>query len=119
MSLQSTASFNFSNKFNSFRFILDPDWQNKFDLVFECRNIQALPLDVRSQAIKAIATTVAPQGTLLIVTRHRNNDTIPDGPPWALSDAELAQFTKLGLSEVRRDRFTEGDIEQHRIEYCR
>ena len=100
-------------------FALNPAWKDKFDLVFECRNIQALPLDVRSQVIQAIATTVASNGTLLVITRHRDNDTIPEGPPWALSDAELAQFRELGLSELRRDRYMEENIEQHRIEYNR
>ncbi len=103
-------------------FNLDPQWQNKFDLVYECRNIQALPLNVRSQVIKAIAPLVAPQGTLLVITRYRNDDTIPEGPPWALSDRELSLFTELGLSEIRRDRFIEGEeitVEQHRIEYRR
>ena len=101
-------------------FNLDPDWQNKFDFVFECRNIQALPLDVRSQVIRAITTLVAQDGTLLVVTRHRDNNTIPEGPPWALSDDELSQFIELGLTEVRCDRFLEGEqvkIEQYRIEY--
>ena len=100
-------------------FALNPTWKNKFDLVFECRNIQALPLDVRSQVIRAIATTVAPSGTLLVITRYRDYDTIPEGPPWALSEAELAQFKELGLSEVRRNYYMEGDIKQHRIEYSR
>lgn len=103
-------------------FNLDPNWQHKFDFVFECRNIQALPLDVRSQLISAIASLVANNGTLLVITRHRDNNTIPDGPPWALSDAELSQFTELGLTEVRRDRFVEGEqvkVEQLRLEYCR
>lgn len=103
-------------------FNLDPNWQDQFDFVFECRNIQALPLAVRSQVIGAIAPLVAPKGTLLVVTRHRADNTIPEGPPWALSDAELSQFLDLGLSEVRCDRFTEGEqvkIEQYRLEYCR
>ena len=100
-------------------FALNPDWKNKFDLVYECRNIQALPLNVRSQIIKAIAQTVAPKGTLLIITRHRDNDIIPDGPPWALADDELNQFTQFGFFEVKRDVFIERDIEQNRIEYQR
>ena len=100
-------------------FALNPNWQNKFDLVYECRNIQALPLSVRSQIIKAIAKTVAHRGTLLIITRHRDNNTIPDGPPWALADDELNQFTQFGFSEVKRDVFIEGDIKQNRIEYRR
>ena len=103
-------------------FALDPAWQQQFDFVFECRNIQALPLNVRSQVITAIAPLVASNGTLLIITRYRENNTIPEGPPWALSDAELSLFTELGLTEIRRDRFLEGDsiiVEQHRIEYHR
>lgn len=103
-------------------FNLDPSWQYKFDFVFECRNIQALPLDVRSQVIRAIAPLVAQDGTLLVVTRHRDNNTIPEGPPWALSDDELSQFIELGLTEIRCDRFLEGEqvkIEQYRIEYRR
>ena len=101
-------------------FALNPNWQKQFDLVYECRNIQALPLDVRPSVIRAIAPLVSEKGTLLVITRRRDNDTIPEGPPWALSDAELSQFTELGLTEIRRDRFIEGievAIEQLRIEY--
>lgn len=103
-------------------FNLDPQWQGKFDFVFECRTIQALPLNVRSRIIDKIAALVTPQGTLLVITRHREPDTIPDGPPWALSDVELSQFMELGLTEVKRDRFVEGEqirVEQYRLEYCR
>ena len=101
---------------------LDPEWHKQFDLVYECRNIQALPLDVRSQVISAIAALPAENGTLLAITRHRDRNTVPEGPPWALSDAELSQFKELGLAEIRRDRFLEGEeviIEQLRIEYRR
>lgn len=65
---------------------------------------------------------VAKNGTLLVVTRHREDNTVPEGPPWALSDAELEQFIDLGLTEVRCDRYIEGEatqVEQYRIEYCR
>jgi len=98
---------------------LDLSW-HKFDLVFECRNIQALPLDVRSSAISAIAPLVKESGTLLVITRHRDHLTIPEGPPWALSDAELSQFAELGLQEISRDVFWEGEggrIKQLRVEY--
>jgi 2-polyprenyl-3-methyl-5-hydroxy-6-metoxy-1,4-benzoquinol methylase len=103
-------------------FDLDPQWQGKYDFIFECKTIQALPLNVRSQVIPKIAVLVAPQGTLLVIARHRDPDTIPDGPPWALSDVELSQFTELGLAEVQCDRFVEGEqvkVEQYRLEYCR
>ena len=113
---QSTVNYQVADLFN-----LNRDWQHKFDFVFECRTVQALPLNVRSQAIKAIAELIASKGTLLVVTRHREDNTIPEGPPWALDDAELSQFTELGLTEVKCDRFIEGEeikIEQYRIEYC-
>ena len=100
---------------------LDASWQNSFDLVYECRNIQALPLKIRSQVINAIALLVAEEGTLLIITRHRDDhNTSPEGPPWAVSDVELSQFEALGLTQVSRKTFLEGDhatIKQLRIEY--
>lgn len=101
-------------------FALDPAWQHSFDLVYECRNIQALPLEVRSQVISTIARLVAEKGTLLIITRFRDLDTEPDGPPWPLSEKELSQFQQLGLREIRRDSFVEGDdlsVKQLRLEY--
>jgi 2-polyprenyl-3-methyl-5-hydroxy-6-metoxy-1,4-benzoquinol methylase len=103
-------------------FNLDPQWQGKYDFVFECKTIQALPLNVRSQVMQKIAVLIAPNGTLLVITRHRDANTIPDGPPWALSDVELSVFTEFGLTEVSCDRFVEGEqtkIEQYRLEYCR
>lgn len=112
---QSTVNYLVADLFN-----LDPQWQGKFDFVFECRTIQALPLNVRSLVIQKIAALIAPNGTLLVITRHREANTIPDGPPWALSTAELSQFTELGLTQVSCDRFIEGEqtkIEQYRLEY--
>lgn len=99
---------------------LNPDWQGKFDFVFECRNIQALPLNIREKVINAIAPLVAPGGTLLVITRIREFDGEPDGPPWPLSEQELAQFQEFGLSEISRHSFIESEhhqVEQVRIEY--
>lgn len=90
-------------------FALDPTWRNTFDLVFECRNLQALPLSLRANAIAAIAPLVAPQGSLVVVTRLRDQETEPDGPPWPLSNSELAQFVDWGLQEVLRQLFHESD----------
>ncbi|MEN9870441.1 MAG: ubiquinone biosynthesis O-methyltransferase [Cyanobacteriota bacterium] len=72
--------------------------------------------------MQKIAVLIAPNGTLLVITRHREANTIPDGPPWALSTVELSQFTELGLTQVSCDRFEEGEqikVEQYRLEYCR
>ncbi len=101
---------------------LDSKWHRKFDLVVESRTIQALPVEMRSQVINCIAPLVASRGTLVVITRIRDNDSVPDGPPWPLSEKELAEFIELGLQEVRRDIFLseagEKTIKQVRIEYC-
>ncbi len=101
---------------------LDSEWHRKFDLVIESRTIQALPVEMRSQVINCIAPLVASKGTLLVITRIRDNDSIPDGPPWPLSEKELAEFMELGLQEVRRNLFLsevgEKTIKQVWIEYC-
>jgi hypothetical protein len=52
----------------------------------------------------AIAPLLTPQGTLLVVTRWRDHQTAPQGPPWPLSNQELALMATLGLHEV--DRYT-------------
>ncbi|MEH2023027.1 class I SAM-dependent methyltransferase [Nostoc sp.] len=95
-------------------------WHQAFDFVFECRNIQALPLNVRSSVISSVASLVAPGGTLLLITRVRDTEAEPSGPPWALSDLELKQFDNLGLEQVEKLVFLESeqiDVKQVRIEY--
>jgi len=99
---------------------LDPSWKGKFDLICECRTIQSLPLNLRDTVIGSIAPLVAPGGTLLLIARIRDFDDQPDGPPWPLSEQELAQFQELGLSEISRDPFFEGEnspVKQVLIEY--
>ncbi|WP_392476161.1 class I SAM-dependent methyltransferase [Nostoc sp. C110] len=97
-------------------------WHQAFNFVFECRNIQALPLNVRSWVISSVTSVLAPGGTLLMITRVRDTEAEPSGPPWPLSNSELAQFKDLGLYQVEQLVFLEpGQIEvkQVRIEYRR
>jgi 2-polyprenyl-3-methyl-5-hydroxy-6-metoxy-1,4-benzoquinol methylase len=97
-------------------------WHQAFDFVFECRNIQALPLNVRSSVISSVASFLAPNGTLLLITRVRDTEVEPNGPPWPLSNSELAQFENLGLHQVEQLLFLESgqiDVKQMRIEYQR
>ncbi len=50
-------------------------WHQAFNFVFECRNIQSLPLNVRSCVISSVAFVVAPGGTMLAdysCSRHRS-----------------------------------------------
>ncbi|MGM3305059.1 class I SAM-dependent methyltransferase [Anabaena sp. WFMT] len=100
-------------------FAIPIQWQQAFDLVFECRNIQALPLNVRSLVIESVASMVAVGGTLLIITGFRETEAEPDGPPWSVSESELTQFTAWGLTEISRFPFLESNKQRLRIEYRR
>ncbi|MEA5628403.1 class I SAM-dependent methyltransferase [Nostoc sp. UHCC 0251] len=100
---------------------IPPQWHQAFDFVFECRNIQSLPLNVRSCVISSVTSVLAPGGTLLMITRVRDTEAEPDGPPWPLSDSELKQFENVGLQQVEKLEFLESelDVKQVRIEYQR
>lgn len=98
-------------------FTLDRSWHQAFDLVFESSTIQALPLSIRPKVIQVIGSLVAPGGKLLVITRFRDTDAEPDGPPWPLSDKELNHFQELGLLEICRDTFF--DTEHEGITYLR
>ncbi|MBE9078331.1 class I SAM-dependent methyltransferase [Romeria aff. gracilis LEGE 07310] len=101
-------------------FQLPPDWRYRFDLVYDFRTIQALPVDIRPEVIEQIAALAAPGGTALIATYIRQSETPPDSAPWPLTLAELAHFEALGLEVVRQDRFVNRDSrfrDRVRVEY--
>jgi 2-polyprenyl-3-methyl-5-hydroxy-6-metoxy-1,4-benzoquinol methylase len=81
-------------------FALPDDWRHAFDLVHECYTLQALPAAIRPAAIEAIASLVAPNGHLVVITRARFEDAEPAGPPWPLSRRELVAFETAGLHLV-------------------
>jgi SAM-dependent methyltransferase len=99
----SQVNYQVSDLFN-----LPESWRSNFDLVFECKTVQSLPVDVanktettlRSQAISAVASLVKPDGKLLVIARTRPDNLLPEGPPWGLSPEELNEFTDLGFQKV-------------------
>ncbi len=82
-----------------------PEWRSAFALVHETYNLQALPRDRVGDAMRSLATLVAPGGTLLVMTRIRDAGETPQGPPWPLSLPELAPFRAAGLEEARLEEF--------------
>lgn len=78
-------------------FELPKDWIGGFDLVFECYTIQAVPEALHEDISKAIASLVAPGGTLLMIARTRAEGEPADGPPWHLSPKEVNIFKGLGF----------------------
>ncbi len=101
---------------------LDDSWRNSFDLIFESRTIQALPINIRRKVIEAIAILLKAKGTLLVVTRIRETEDTPDSPPWPVSEEELSYFNEYGYEEINRIPYSDPNnpsIKQALIEYQR
>ena len=78
----------------------------------------ALPPALREAAIKATASYVAPQGMLLITCLAHNAEQIYAGPPWPLTQAELATFQKYGLAEISFEEYQDRNMTRRfRVEY--
>jgi SAM-dependent methyltransferase len=69
-------------------------WRGTFDLVAEAITVQALPVSLRDRAIDAIASAVAPGGTLVVVSGIHEGPGERDGPPWPLTREELDRFQR-------------------------
>jgi SAM-dependent methyltransferase len=82
-----------------------PQWRRAFDFVLEAYTLQVLPEDLRTKAIAALADTVKPGGTLLVVCRGRNPEDPKGQMPWPLLQAELSALERVGLSLVAFEEF--------------
>jgi SAM-dependent methyltransferase len=83
--------------------LLDPprEWSDAFSLVVESINVQALPERLHAKATANIARTVAPGGTLLVISGAREEgEPVDDPPPWPLTRAEIDAFAAGGLRMV-------------------
>jgi hypothetical protein len=71
-------------------FDLPARWRHRFDLVVEVNTIHALAPELHADALKSIADLLSPHGHLLVICRAAEQPgAIEDGPPWALTQAEL------------------------------
>jgi SAM-dependent methyltransferase len=106
-------------------FALPASLVGRFEVVLEAYTVQALPLSRREAALRAVATLVAPGGSLLLFAMGRADGValaLADGPPWPLSVAELGVLEQAGLQvavfEDRSDA-VEPDIRRFSAEYRR
>jgi ubiquinone/menaquinone biosynthesis C-methylase UbiE len=74
-------------------------WERNFDFVFEANTVQALPVNLRTQAIQKIAEFVRPGGKLLAIVRAREENEPLGDLPWPLSRQEVNEFVRAGLTE--------------------
>ncbi|MBM6399699.1 class I SAM-dependent methyltransferase [Phycicoccus sonneratiae] len=84
---------------------LPDDLVGAFDLVVEVFTVQALPPDLRADAVAAVRSLLAPGGTLLAVqfVRERGSDA-GDGPPWLLDEDEVRSFAAADVHLEALDR---------------
>jgi len=76
-------------------------WHQAFDLVVESLTLQALPDPPRREAIVRLGGLVEARGTLIVIARAREPGQPVDGPPWALTRAEIDALSEGGLEPVR------------------
>jgi SAM-dependent methyltransferase len=75
-------------------------WLSSFDFVLEIYTIQPLPITMRPKVIDSIASFVADDGTLVVVTRGREDGVEPTELPWPMSRHDLSRFGENGLVET-------------------
>ncbi|GGG27382.1 methyltransferase type 12 [Rhodococcoides trifolii] len=81
-------------------------WLRAFDVVIESITVQSMPVWVRQNAVAAIASTVAPGGSLLVVSGIREDGVEVEGPPWPLTREEIESFASTALTATRIERVT-------------
>ena len=97
-------------------------WRQTFDFVFEAYTLQVLPTELRRAAIGHLAECVAPGGTLLVITRGRDESDDPGTMPWPLWRGELEQFVECDLVETKFEDYIEAEdppVRRFRVEYRR
>ena len=76
---------------------LPADLVGAFDLVVEVFTLQALPDPPRTEAAAAVASLLAPGGTILLVAFRADGDRSPAGPPYPLTPEDLAKVAVGGV----------------------
>ncbi len=83
---------------------LPPGWARSFQLVIESHTVQSLPPSLHAAASAAVASLVAPGGTLLVLAMIGTDRLPVEGPPWPLTARELDGFAVAGTRERSRER---------------
>ena len=90
-------------------------WLGGFDLVVEDMTVQSLPESLRPDATAAVASLVAPGGTLVVVAAARDEGQPVEGPPWPLTPSQARPLPPAGSTSVSLARIPDAvDPEVHR-----
>ena len=75
------------------------EWQENFDLVYECNTIQVLPHKYRRDARDSMVAFLKKEGYILVSCRSRKKGEQLDAIPLPLDKDEIDGFVKCGLTE--------------------
>lgn len=73
-------------------------WTRYFDFVFEAYTLQSLQSPLREEAISCLGRLVSAQGNLLVISRGKEPNQLPEGPPWPLTKNDLSCFLEENLN---------------------
>jgi SAM-dependent methyltransferase len=73
------------------------EWDGTFGFVLEAYTLQSLQSPLREAAIRRIAKFASPGGRLLVVSRGKEPNQFPEGPPWPVTKNDLTGFLQVGL----------------------
>jgi SAM-dependent methyltransferase len=98
------------------------EWQEQFAFVLESYTLQVLPADLRAEAMRCIASFVAPGGTLLVIARGREPNEPEGKMPWPLTKEALGLFQNHGLKQCSFEDYMDNEeqpVRRFRASYCR
>ncbi len=81
--------------------LFDPPaaWVGAFDLVFESRTVQSLPVGMQRDAMRRISRFVTRDGILYVFCRVRSEEDLPQGPPWPLAPSTIRMLFEDGFRQ--------------------
>jgi SAM-dependent methyltransferase len=97
------------------------DWAGRFGLVVESYTLQVLTPSLRPDAMRRVASFVAPGGTLLVISRGRESSEPRGAMPWPLTRQELAVFEEVGLAVLEFEDYVDGEdppVRRFRVAYA-
>ena len=75
-------------------------WASAYDFVHEAYTLQVLPTAMRREALRRMASFVAPKGILLLIARARDEAEDPGEMPWPLTRDEIKLPRQFNLKEL-------------------
>jgi len=98
------------------------EWQGKFAFVIESYTLQVLPPYLRADAVRCIASFVAPGGTVLVIARGREPNEPEGKMPWPITKQEVSLFETHGLTQLSFEDYVDREeppVRRFRAAYIR